>query len=381
MRDKPAAEPAAGPKADSEGVLRATLDTTRDRNAADLAARLSLWLDLKFPGARVTSVNSPEQSGASSELYFLTLTDTNIHGRAVHEAVLRLSPAYPVYPIVDLQMKFRCMDIVRRRSSAPVPVVYLCETDAEVLGAPFLMMERRRGRGAPDWPSYVREGWIHDLNRDDQERLWRNGIEAVAAVHRTDLRGEDCHGLTLAVPGASPLDRMLVYWRRYLEFVSQGGEYPQLEQAVAWLERERPDLEFEPRMVWGDASLRNMLFEGLHPCALLDFEFAHVGIAPFDIAFYALMDYVMAEGFAAGSPRLAGFVGIQRTLDVYESITGWPVPAREYFVRMAAAYMSLATTRVFQRLAREGRVPAETVSSNPPLLILGKIMESGRLPE
>ena len=135
---------------------------------------------------------------------------------------------------------------------------------------------------APDWPSYVREGWLHDLNQDDQERLWRNGIEAVAAVHRTDLRGEDWHGLTLAVPGTTLLDRMLAYWRRYLEFVSQGGEYPVLEQAVAWLERERPDLEFEPRMVWGDASLRNMLFEGLNPCALLDFEFAHVGIAPFE---------------------------------------------------------------------------------------------------
>ena len=93
MRDKPPADTPAVPKADSEGVLRATLATTRDRNAADVAARLSLWLDLKSPGARVTSLNSPEQSGASSELYFLTLADTNIRGRAVHEAVLRLSPA------------------------------------------------------------------------------------------------------------------------------------------------------------------------------------------------------------------------------------------------------------------------------------------------
>ena len=177
------------------------------------------------------------------------------------------------------------------------------------------------------------------------------------------------------------LDQSLAYWRRYLELVSAGGRYPALETSVAWLERERPEGEFTPRLVWGDASLRNMLFDGLRPCALLDFEFAHVGIYAFDIAFYAMMDYVMAEGFARGAPRLSGFLGVQETLDEYERITGWPVPSREYFLRMALTYMSLATTRVFQRLAREGRVPPETVAANPPLTILGKVLSSGRLPD
>ena len=68
MRDKPTAEPAAGPKADSEGVLRATLDTTRDRNAAELAARLSLWLDLKFPGAPIL-YSWPSRGSATVRAY------------------------------------------------------------------------------------------------------------------------------------------------------------------------------------------------------------------------------------------------------------------------------------------------------------------------
>ena len=54
--------------------------------------------------------------------------------------------------------------------------------------------------------------------------------------------------------------------------------------------------------MWGDASLRNMLFDGLRPVALMDFEFAHVGLCDFDIVFYALMDPVMARGFAGGVP-------------------------------------------------------------------------------
>jgi hypothetical protein len=92
------------------------------------------------------------------------------------------------------------------------------------------------------------------------------------------------------------------------------------------------------------------------------------------------MDYVMAEGFAQ-TRRLDGFLGVQQTLDRYEELTGWEVPRRDYFLRMAATYMSLATTRVFQRLAREGRVPAATVAANPPLMILEAIFRSGRLPD
>ena len=42
--------------------------------------------------------------------------------------------------------------------------------------------------------------------------------------------------------------------------------------------------------------------------------------------------------------------------------------------------MRLIDTRVFQRLAREGRVPPELVAANPPLRILERILSSGRLP-
>jgi aminoglycoside phosphotransferase (APT) family kinase protein len=207
-----------------------------------------------------------------------------------------------------------------------------------------------------------------------------HGLETVAAVHRTDLAGQNIEALGLPTSGATLLDRSVAYWRRFLEFVCSGGDYPVLERAVEYLERERPRVELTPRLVWGDASLRNMLFEGLKPCAIMDFEFSHVGVAAFDAAFYAMMDYVMAEGFAQ-APRLGGFAGIRATLERYEELTGWELPARDYFLRMAVTYMSLATTRVYQRLAREGRVPRETVAANPPLVILERILRTERLPD
>ncbi|MBK7251115.1 MAG: phosphotransferase family protein [Gammaproteobacteria bacterium] len=366
--------------ATDEAVIRGSLDTTRHRDPALVAARLTQWLAARHPGGRVETIEAPLASGASSELFFVSLSGVELEGRPAAEAVLRMAPAYAVYPHVDLAAQFRCMDLVARRSPAPVPRVYFCESDPAVLGAPFLLMERRHGRGAPDWPSYVRQGWLHDLAAAEQAVLWRNAVEVIAAVHRTGLAPQDVAELGLPFGGATLLDQSLRYWRRYLELDRQGGRYPELEESVAWLERQRPNADFAPTLVWGDASLRNMLFDGLQPCALMDFEFAHVGIHAFDIAFFALMDYVMAEGFAGGAPRLPGFPGVQETLDLYERASGRVVPHREYFVRMALTYMSLATTRVFQRLAREKRVPPDLVATNPPLRILGEVLRSGKLP-
>lgn len=378
----PANKPADGKlTAAAEQAIRASLETSRHRDPQALRLRLSAWAAAQWPGASVSSIALPQTSGASSELFFIRLLGTPFAAGAPVDAVVRLSPAYPVYPCVDLALQFRCMEAAALHSRAPVPRPYAHEADAEIVGAPFLLMERKWGRGAPDWPSYVREGWIRDLAPADQRQLWLNGVAAVAAVHATVLPSGMAADARLPTAGATLLDQSLAYWRRYLEFVSARGAYPLLEMAVSYLERERPaGLELPPRLVWGDASLRNMLFDGLTPSGLMDFEFAHVGLYPFDIAFYALMDYVMAEGFGEGTPRLPGFPGIMATLDHYEALAGLAVPARGYFLRMAVTYMSLATTRVFQRLAAEGRISESAVAKPPPARILADMFMNDRLP-
>ena len=173
---------------------------------------------------------------------------------------------------------------------------------------------------------------------------------------------------------------MLGYWRRYLELVSQNGQYPELESAIGYLERERPQAAFAEGLVWGDASLRNMLFTDLSPCGLLDFEFAHFGIPAFDVVFFVMMDYAMAQGFAEGAARLPGFLGLADTVAYYEARTGRAIPAPEYLLHMAITYTSLATTRVFQRLHAQGRIPASLVGENPPLRILRELLATGRVP-
>ncbi len=363
-------------------TIRASLETTVHRDPHAVCRALDDWLSVHWPGARTAGIAIPETSGASSELFFVDIAGGPVAtGSAPLEAVLRLAPADPVYPLVDLKLQAACMRAAARHSQAPVPDVHAVEIDTHYLGTPFLLMQRMSGHGAPDWPSYVLEGWMHDLPSADQHRLWFNGVEVIAALHATDTVAAGLDAARLDESGSTPLERMLGYWQRFLALLRENGEYPVLERAVAWLETERPELGAEEGLVWGDASLRNMLFEDLRPVALMDFEFAHVGLREFDIVFYALMDHVMARGFAGGAPRLAGFPGIGVTLDYYETVTGRPVRARDYLLRMALTYMSLATTRVFQRLAVQGRIAPEEVSLNPPLRLLDEAFSGGRLPD
>jgi aminoglycoside phosphotransferase (APT) family kinase protein len=292
--------------------------------------------------------------------------------------VLRLAPAHAVYPVVDLDQQALCMRAASRGGRVPVPRVLAVENDTRWLGKPFLLMERLHGQGAPDWPSYVLEGWIRDLAPSAQRKLWLRAIDAIVMLHATDV--SHVPQARLAASGATPLDRMLGYWDRFLAFVHEGGDYPVLQQAVASLHRDRPSLPMREGLVWGDASLRNMLFAELRPVALMDFEFAHVGVCDFDIAFFAIMDHIMAEGFAGGAPRLPGFPGVAETFDYYAAMNGRPVGSRDYLIRTALTYSALATTRVYQRLAGQGRVAPEDVSRNPPLALLGRLMDGSWTP-
>ena len=366
-----------------EATLENSLGSAISRDIRALREQMGGWLECKWPGVELANLGVPTGSGASSELLLLTLGGQYATYAVPETLIARISPAWSVYPTTDIDLQARCMNTAANFSDAPVPRVFAVESGASnELGRPFLLMERLEGRGAPDIPSYVLEGWLYQLDPASQSRVWRNGVSAIATLHQTDVRagglGEDCR---LPSSGDTSLQRMLSYWSLYLEMVERGGDYPILRQAVDWLHVNAPVMESSEGLVWGDASLRNMLFKSLQPAALLDFEFAHVGLQHFDIAFYAVMDWVMASGFANDAPRLPGFPSIPATLDYYEELTGSRVSNRAYLCTMALTYSALSTTRVYQRLESAGNIAPEDVRTNPPLRMLESVLQGQTLPD
>jgi len=349
---------------------------TIGRDLDEISGRLIRWLDKEFGAGKagIAALSAPSASGGSSELFLVDFKgDLFATGAAVTRTVIKLQPRFWVYPVVDLVQQYRCMEIASGMSRAVSPRPYRLEQDPEFLGAPFIVMERRPGRGCPDFPSYQTEGWIVDLTPEERTTLWCNGIRAIADLHAIDISGGAMNSLELPADGGNALERAVAYWRRYLDFMQDGWDFPVLQEAVSWLEKNRPAGTFDPGFVWGDASLRNILFTGLDPSGLMDFEFAHLGLREFDIVFYAEVDRILAEGYAE-RPRLSGFLSVDETCDFYESLTGRTVRHRRYFTVMAATYNTLATTRVFTRWSAVGQMDPVLVRTNPSLRLLARLI-------
>lgn len=345
--------------------------TVKERDAA-----LTNWLSNKAgQAADIIEVSSPSASGSSSEILLITLADQISFDSemSVNQFALRLRPKYEVYPETSMERQYQCLGVAAHRTTAPVPAPLAFESDESILGAPFYITELCSGKSAPDVPSYINEGWIHDLSGESRCELWKSGIQSIVSLQQADISDGVIDKMVLSVNSDNPLQQALNWWRKYYEFVAEGGHYPILEEALSVLEKERPEYNHAPVLVWGDASLRNMLFDGLAPSALLDFEFAHLGLREFDVAFYALVDRVMAEGFQQ-SKRLSGFMDKKQNFDYYEALTGHKVENGDYYTLMASFYNTLAVTRNYQRVAKLGVISTEQLNYNPGMQILDKIL-------
>lgn len=356
--------------------LKSEMDGSSGLTAEARDAAITGWLRAKTASdVDIVDVVSPSASGASSEILLITLSRAVEFTGAgkVDQCVVRVKPGYDVYPETDMQRQYLCLAVAAKRSVAPVPVPLAFEEDDSILGAPFYLTELRTGKSAPDVPSYVSAGWIHDLSESDRLMVWKAGLQSIVELQQMDLDDGVLAAAVLDSRADNPLDQALYWWRRYYEFVVEDRNYPVLEEALRVLENERPDYHSKPVFVWGDASFRNMLFQGLKPSALLDFEFAHLGLREFDVAFYALVDRVMAEGFQQ-TKRLGGFMGKEDSFDYYESLSGNAVRDRDYYTLMASFYNTLAVTRNYQRVEKQGVITAEQVNYNPGMRILDNVL-------
>lgn len=335
------------------------------RPAHELIASLTTWFRDGQPAladATARDIVVPG-GGASSDLFLVEI----VGGSGVQRVAVRFEPTYAVYPVVDLELQYVVTLAASEHSSAPVPRPLWYEPDPAWLGAPFIVSEAAPGVVGGD----IVGSWAEKLAPFEQQKLWERSIEALAALHACDIDAAGIRHRTLPTDGATALDRALAYWQRYLAFVSEGDEFPLLEHAVDRLCAERPAVTLPDTLVWGDARLGNMLFVGTTPSALLDFEFCHVGLREFDVAFFSIFDTILAKHFL-GTSRLPGYLDHDETIDHYEAVAGCTIAHRDYFTLMACTYSALATTRVLQGRAAAGYVDPAFVHRHGPMVALAE---------
>ncbi|WP_375476494.1 phosphotransferase family protein [uncultured Jatrophihabitans sp.] len=146
-----------------------------------------------------------------------------------------------------------------------VPEPYLLVDDPELLGAPFLLLERRTGTAG---------GGI--LGTTSTPARLRATARALASVH--GVPAEDARAAMGGGAGSNgdglrrELDGLYGEWRRL-----NRGDSLTVEAAFRWLRAHVPDDAGRQVLVHADFSFHNLLFDGAELTAILDWELAHVG--------------------------------------------------------------------------------------------------------
>jgi aminoglycoside phosphotransferase (APT) family kinase protein len=170
-------------------------------------------------------------------------------------------------------------------TDVPVPRMRWYEPDAGPLGVPFYVMDRLEGRVPADNPPFHMTGWVTELSPEQRERMWWNGLEAMARVHRLDWRALGFDFLAEPHRGATPLEQQLHYYD-FLTWGFNANRHPVFDAAQRWLRAHQP-AEQPVAICWGDARLGNQIFnDQLDVVAVIDWGMARLGDPVQDLAWF-----------------------------------------------------------------------------------------------
>jgi len=341
-----------------------------DRDLDDTARRLEGWLAEQLsiaPGqVRFEQLEAPLSTGFSSDTLLCDVRYEK-EGEAHRESlVARLEPEeYVIFPSYDIALQARVLRGLED-TAVPVPKVRWLETDPEVLGVPFYLMERIEGRIPSDNPPMHDEGWVaEDLAEDERKALWWNGLEAMCKVHGVSWRGR-FDFLLEPERGETPLDQQLHYYREYFAWGMDASRHPDIVEALAFLERRKPSRQ-PIALCWGDSRLANQIFDGIECVAVLDWEMVRLGDPVQDLAWWLASDRCFTEGLEID--RLPGFPSAAESVARWQEITGFVATELDYYTVLALTRFSMQMARVGQYMKKieiideENEFDAENLAS------------------
>lgn len=331
-----------------------------------MADRLASWLATLLPdgaGPRVVLEGAAGSNGMSSETVLAEVT-WHDDGPQAGSFVLRMAPAaedVPVFPGYRLDHQFETLRLVGELSDVPVPRPRWLEPTGDVLGAPFLLMERVEGVVPPDVMPYTfGDNWLFDGTDEERQRLQARTVETIAGLHGICNAYETFAFLIPESEEQTPLRRHLAGTRHWYEWAAADvGRSPLVDRALAWLEGNWPAADHAENIVlsWGDARIGNVLYRDFEPVAVLDWEMAGLGPRELDLGWLVFAHRVfqtLAESF-----ELPGLPDLLREEDVraaYEQETGVQVTDLSWFQVYAALIWGVVFMRTGARQVHFGEI-------------------------
>jgi aminoglycoside phosphotransferase (APT) family kinase protein len=310
-------------------------------------SRLEPYLRRRLEGAE-GALSVRQFGGGHADLTYLLRFGEN-------EFVLRRPPLGPVPPGAhDVAREYRVLSRLYRAYPLAPRALHLCE-DESVIGAPFVIEERRHGfvirEDLP--PEYAGRP---QLNR----RIGFALVEALADLHRVDPAAV---GLERLGRPEGFLERQVEGWARRwhaaLELPEQEKAQRRMAPVILWLE-ERLPRSAATALVHNDYRLDNLLLSAEDPArvvAVLDWDMCTRGDPLSDLA-YVLGYWLEPEedpfwrGFLAMPTWRPGFPRRAEAIEHYTRRTGFEVAALPWYLAFAAFKLAVIIQQIYIRYRR-----------------------------
>lgn len=341
-----------GRESQSEGGV-VVAPATRDLSI--LAAKLAGWLGGKMPGAtniRIENLAYPFGAGQSHETILFDARWDEAGQERLRGLVVRIKPtSFTVYYDDMFTEQYELMRVLHADGRVKVADTFWYEEDPALLGAPFFVMEKLKGRVAVSVPSYMETGWVFDATPAQRERLWESSVRQLAAIQTVPLA--QFAFLDRADAGEG-FDQEWNRWRRYLAALSADQPLPVHQKIWDGLEQTLPTHR-PPGLVWGDSRLGNMMVDdNFDVMAVMDWEQTCRGGALHDLAWWLMHEKHKVA--ARGGESLPGLRGRDDTIALWREVTGIPTDDLEWYEDFAAFKLFCLGTRMMRL---RGLAPAD----------------------
>ncbi|MEQ8233520.1 MAG: phosphotransferase family protein [Gammaproteobacteria bacterium] len=237
----------------------------------------------------------------------------------------------------DLGEQFRVLQCLEQ-TPLPTPKPYWYESDAGILGRPFLVMEKVAGECPNPWG---REGRAWYAAAAARGVLPASFTDTLATLHTLDWQAAGLDFLGVPAAGTDFARREIAKWRA---FIDQTGAppHPVLSDLLCWLEANAPATS-RLSLVHGAYRTGNLLIDGDRVSAVLDWELQAIGDPLYDVA------YVLSDLNREGTDLLSNVVARETFFERYEAATGITIDEQVcryyhllYALRSAAFWLSAA---------------------------------------
>ena len=289
--------------------------------------RIESWLQEKLSNAqdlRLDTLKFPEESGESSVTLLMTAHWAGDTGRFV----CRMKPLHSeVFDSHDLLLQYQLMTIIAEHGiAAPTMVGY--ESDETLIGSDFYIMHFVDGQIPTDNPPYAFGSWVTELTDDERQRMWGNGLQALSAIHSIDIRDYDLPSLPRSGVGQSPVQHEIDKFVELINDELQESLPPVLFEALDYVKANAPK-DCVSRLCWGDSRVGNIIWQGVTPVAVIDWEMASLADPLMDVSWWYWIDYINSVGL--GAERLGGLPDRPELYQRWHALTGLSIANSDYY--------------------------------------------------